>query len=89
MATAQRQLDGSLPRMGLAQLREDSDLIDRGEERGFAFAGAAPDLGAFESGLTPVDDADAGVPAIQRHRATRARMRVEWRHRLTVAMVAK
>ncbi len=61
-AYAPRQADGSLPSMTLARLREDSDLIDEGEELDFPFSGAAPDLGAFEHGLeAPVEPDDAGV----------------------------
>ena len=61
---APRLSDGSLPPMKLGRLRNDSDLVDRGEDRGLPFAGAAPDLGAFEVGLEPEGDpqqADAGV----------------------------
>jgi hypothetical protein len=64
-AYAVREADGSLPSMTLARLREDSDLIDQGEDLGFSFAGSAPDLGAFEHGLqAPEPDAgivDAGI----------------------------
>jgi hypothetical protein len=61
-AYAARQADGSLPSMTLARLRDDSDLIDQGEDIGFAFAGAAPDLGAFEHGLEPEQEpSDGGV----------------------------
>jgi len=62
-AYAERGADGSLPAMTLARLREDSDLIDKGEDLSFPFAGSAPDLGAFERGLAPpVDPTDGGVP---------------------------
>ena len=44
-----RQPDGSLPEIAFARLRAGSDLVDAGMETGFPFAGAAPDLGAFES----------------------------------------
>src|SRR5688500_19463049 len=39
--------------ISLARLRDDSDLIDKGDDLGFRFAGTAPDLGAFELGLEP------------------------------------
>lgn len=47
-AAAPRQPDGSLP-TGFARLVAGSDLIDRGAPGGEPFAGAAPDLGPFES----------------------------------------
>ncbi|MBC8132771.1 MAG: right-handed parallel beta-helix repeat-containing protein, partial [Deltaproteobacteria bacterium] len=50
-ALAPRQADGSLPNVGFMRLVATSDLIDKGENVGLAFAGAAPDLGAYESGL--------------------------------------
>ncbi len=46
-ASAPRQADGSLP-TGFARLVSGSDLIDKGTNAGFAFSGAAPDLGAIE-----------------------------------------
>ena len=56
LAAAPRQADGSLPLVDFLRLAAGSDLIDRGEERGFPFNDAAPDLGAFESGAPlPVD----------------------------------
>ena len=63
-ALAPRDADGRLPAtMTTARLREDSDLIDKGEDLGFPFAGTAPDLGAFEHGLAPpVEPEDAGIP---------------------------
>jgi hypothetical protein len=62
LAYAERNADGSLPSTALARLREDSDLIDKGDDLGFDFAGTAPDLGAFEHGLTPpVEPNDAGT----------------------------
>jgi parallel beta-helix repeat protein len=47
-AEAPRQADGSLPVIDFLHLAEGSDLIDQGEDMGFPFTGAAPDLGAFE-----------------------------------------
>lgn len=49
-ARAPRQADGSLPANGFGRLVPGSDLIDKGLDVGLAFAGSAPDLGAFESG---------------------------------------
>ena len=40
--------------IAFAQLAGSSDLIDAGTNIGFAFAGAAPDLGAFEYGFINV-----------------------------------
>jgi len=51
LLTAPRQADGSLPALTFTQLTAGSDLIDAGADIGFPFIGAAPDLGAFESGL--------------------------------------
>jgi MYXO-CTERM domain-containing protein len=50
-ALAPRAADGSLPAMNFLRLAMGSDLIDKGENVGLPFAGAAPDLGPFESGL--------------------------------------
>ncbi len=49
-ALGPRAADGSLPECGFLHLVPGSDLIDKGTDLGFPFAGAAPDLGAFESG---------------------------------------
>lgn len=61
---AARQADGSLPSLASFRLAPDSDLIDRGVDVQLAFAGAAPDLGAFETGLAapPVPDDGAEGP---------------------------
>jgi hypothetical protein len=63
LAYAERGADGSLPSSGFARLREGSDLIDKGEDLGFEFTGASPDLGAYEVGLESPDAGamDAGV----------------------------
>lgn len=53
LLTAPRQANGDLPYFAFAQLVSASDLRDAGTNAGFAFAGAAPDLGAFEYGLQP------------------------------------
>src|ERR1035437_5461566 len=51
---APRQTNGNLPAIAFAQLAGSSDLIDAGTNIGFAFVGAAPDLGAFEYGFINV-----------------------------------
>jgi hypothetical protein len=53
LLTAPRAPNGELPYIAFAQLVSRSDLVDAGTNAGFAFAGAAPDLGAFEYGLNP------------------------------------
>ena len=47
-----RNADGSLPDVGFLKLKEGSRAIDKGENLGFPFVGKAPDLGAFEYGLS-------------------------------------
>jgi hypothetical protein len=44
-----RKADGSLPDMDFMHLVSGSDLIDAGVNVGLSFAGAAPDLGCFET----------------------------------------
>jgi hypothetical protein len=51
LLTAPRQTNGNLPYIAFAQLVSASDLVDAGTNINFAFAGTAPDLGAFEYGL--------------------------------------
>ncbi len=46
-----RQADGSLPAVDFMQLSTQSRLIDKGNGRGLPYAGAAPDLGCYETGL--------------------------------------
>jgi len=53
LLTLPRQADGSLPYIAYAQLVHNSDLVDAGTNAGFAWAGSAPDLGAFEYGSQP------------------------------------
>jgi hypothetical protein len=53
LLTLPRQTNGDLPYIAFAQLVSTSDLVDAGTNISFAFAGAAPDLGAFEYGLNP------------------------------------
>ena len=51
-AIAPREADGSLPNNGFAKLKAGSDMIDKGVYVGLPFYGSAPDLGAYEYGLT-------------------------------------
>ena len=53
LLTAPRQADGSLPNIDFMKLAVGSDLIDQGQNVGFAFYGTAPDLGCFESNYIP------------------------------------
>ena len=53
LLTAPRQPNGDLPYIACLQLVSTSPMRDAGTNAGFAFAGAAPDLGAFEYGLEP------------------------------------
>jgi hypothetical protein len=53
LLTLPRQANGDLPYIAFAQLVSASDLMNAGTNAGFAFAGSAPDLGAFEYGLRP------------------------------------
>jgi hypothetical protein len=46
-----RKLDGSLPDILFLHLSAGSQLIDAGTDIGLPYAGAAPDLGAFETGM--------------------------------------
>jgi len=48
---APRRADGSLPDLPNFRLAAGSDLIDKGTDVGLPFAGSAPDLGCFETGL--------------------------------------
>jgi hypothetical protein len=56
-----RQADGSLPVLPNFRLADGSELIDRGVDVGLPFAGAAPDLGAFEVGLVLPSGGSAGA----------------------------
>ena len=47
-----RNADGSIPDVGFLKLKKGSRAIDKGEDLGFPFAGKAPDLGAFEYGMS-------------------------------------
>ncbi len=53
LLTLPRKANGDLPYIAFAQLVAASDLVDAGTNAGFAFAGTAPDLGAFEYALNP------------------------------------
>lgn len=53
LLTAPRQANGDLPYLAFAQLVSSSDLMDAGTNAGFAYAGSAPDLGAFEYASKP------------------------------------
>jgi hypothetical protein len=46
-----RQGDGSLPNLDFMKLGATSRMVDEGTDVGLPFAGAAPDLGCYESGL--------------------------------------
>ncbi|HQE35169.1 MAG TPA: T9SS type A sorting domain-containing protein, partial [Flavobacterium alvei] len=48
LLTAPREADGSLPKNNFLKLKAGSDIINAGTDIGFAFKGAAPDLGCFE-----------------------------------------
>ncbi len=52
LLTEPRQPDGSLPENDFMRPNPLSALIDKGEDIGYAFAGPAPDLGAFEQDST-------------------------------------
>lgn len=47
--TQPRNTDGSLPDTGFLTPASKSQLVDKGVETGFRFAGKSPDLGAFET----------------------------------------
>jgi MYXO-CTERM domain-containing protein len=55
-----RQADGSLPALDFLRLKQNSPLIDKGTDVGLAYAGSAPDLGAYEYGLV-ASSAGAGA----------------------------
>lgn len=52
LLTEPRQPDGGLPENDFMKPDPHSQLIDKGEDIGFSFAGLAPDLGAFEQDST-------------------------------------
>ena len=55
-----RNADGSIPNVGFLKLKEGSRAIDKGVDVGMPFAGAAPDLGAYEFGM-PVSSSSAAA----------------------------
>jgi hypothetical protein len=59
-----RQADGSLPALTFMHLVQGSDLIDRGQDVGLPFVGAAPDLGAYEFGAMEMGGAGAGAAGV-------------------------
>lgn len=63
-ATGPRKSDGTLPHIEYMHLSAGSDLIDAGVNLGLPFAGAAPDLGCFETGLTGIGDATFAAKAL-------------------------
>lgn len=52
-----RQPDGSLTNLPFLKLVSNSDLIDKGVNVGLPYTGGAPDLGAYEAGNTPPNQA--------------------------------
>ena len=48
LLTTPRKADGCLPDVDFLKLKAGSNLIDKGVNIGFPYAGSAPDLGAFE-----------------------------------------
>jgi len=55
-----RQADGSLPDIAFLKLKAGSRMIDKGTPMDIAYAGSAPDLGAYEYGAVPVSIPDLG-----------------------------
>jgi hypothetical protein len=56
-----RQADGSLPAVDFMQLSAMSHMIDKGTDVGLPYAGAAPDLGCYETGLPSGQMGTGGV----------------------------
>lgn len=50
-ARGARAADGSLPTTDFLHLSSGSALVDKGKDVGLSYAGKAPDLGSFESGM--------------------------------------
>lgn len=59
-----RQADGSLPVLTSMHLAVGSNLIDKGIDVGLPYQGAAPDLGAFETGTTTTKAATVVTPSM-------------------------
>ncbi|MCR5028322.1 MAG: DUF1565 domain-containing protein, partial [Fibrobacter sp.] len=47
-----RQADGSVPNVDFLKLKSSGQMIDKGTDVGLSYAGSAPDLGAYEYGLS-------------------------------------
>lgn len=58
-----RKADGSLPDIEFAHLKTGSDMIDAGATAGLPYAGSAPDLGVFESGMGTTPPSTPLIPA--------------------------
>lgn len=58
-----RKADGSLPDIEFAHLKTGSDMIDAGATAGLPYAGSAPDLGVFESGMGTTPPSTPTIPA--------------------------
>ena len=58
-----RQADGSIPNIPFMKLAAGSPLIDKGTDVGLPFTGAAPDLGAYEFGLSSSTGSGGGSGA--------------------------
>ena len=56
-----RNADGSIPNVGFLKLKKGSRAIDKGENLGFPFVGEAPDLGAFEYGMSSSSTAESAA----------------------------
>jgi len=52
IALPARNDDGSIPATAFLRLKAGSKLIDAGSKTGALYSGSAPDLGAFETGIT-------------------------------------
>ncbi|MCU0377810.1 MAG: right-handed parallel beta-helix repeat-containing protein [Bacteroidales bacterium] len=56
-----RKSDGTLPDISYMHLAAGSDLIDGGVDVGLPYAGLAPDLGYFETGLTSISEINTSL----------------------------
>ena len=62
-----RREDGSLPETGFMHLVAGSSLVNAGTDVGLPYAGAAPDLGAFETNVgVAVEEAENPTPGVVR-----------------------
>jgi hypothetical protein len=78
-AMGPRKPDGSLPDVDFMKLRAGSQLIDRGIDVGLAYAGSAPDLGAYEFGVATAGT--GGSAGARRQRTRRQHTRRQRRGR--------